>query len=174
MIRFLSSFVQSRWYWLAVIFVGLAMEGVALFYQYGLGEPPCGLCIQSRAWTLLGVLFAVFGVIANRLVALRYIAHAGLLVSVGFLWKVSREVVLVERGIIESSCGMDAGFPAWLPLQKLVPQVFEVWTMCSFTPNFLFGLSMGEGLLYGVIVLFFIAVAALVIQLLKSFGVIRV
>jgi disulfide bond formation protein DsbB len=46
--------------------------------------------------------------------------------------------------------------------------------MCSFTPNFLFGLSMGEGLLYGVIVLFFIAVAALVIQLLKSFGVIRV
>ena len=174
MIRFLSSFVQSRWYWSAVIIVGLGMEAVALFYQYVLGEPPCGLCIQSRAWTLLGVLIALAGLIGNRLLAVRYVAHSALIVTLGFLWKVSREAVLVERGIMESSCGMDAGFPSWMPLHEWLPQVFEVMTFCGFTPDFVFGLTMGEGLLYGVIVLFFIAVAALAVQLLKSFGVIRV
>lgn len=173
MIQALSSFVHSRWYWLAVMAVGLGMEAVALFYQYGLDEPPCALCIQSRAFTLLGVLFGLLGAVVIRIPALRYAANVGLIISLGFLWDVSRTTVLVERGIEESTCGMDAGFPSWLPLHEWIPQVFEVWTMCSFTPDFLFGLTMGEGLLYGVSLLFLISVAAFALQLLKTFGIIR-
>lgn len=173
MIRFVSSFVNSRWYWLAVILVGLGMEAVALFFQYGLGEPPCALCIQSRAFTMAGVIAAIVGLIGEKIAAVRYTAQIALIVSLGFLWKVSREAVLVERGLMESTCGMDPGFPAWLALDEWFPVVFEVWTMCSYTPDFIFGMTLGEGLLYGVTLLCLIAPAALVFQVLKSLGVIR-
>ena len=170
MLRLLSSFVHSRGYWFAVLAVGVGIEAVALYYQHVLGEPPCALCIQSRAFVLLGVLFGLLGVVGARLSLLRYAAQLGLIVSLGFLWRVSREAVLVERGLMESTCGMDPGFPSWLPLDQWLPQVFEVWTMCGYTPDFIFGMTMGEGLLYGTVTLFFIAVAALLVQLLTSLG----
>ena len=72
--------------------------------------------------------------------------------------------MLVERGQYEGQCGMDAGFPAWFALDAWWPQVFEVQTMCGYTPNFIFGLSMGEGLFYGAIMLLVVAVGALVLR----------
>lgn len=170
MLRLLSSFVHSRGYWLAVVAVGIGMEAVALYYQYILNEPPCALCIQSRAFTLLGVLFGLVGLLMVRFSLFSYIAQIGLVASLALLWRVSLEAVLVERGVMESTCGMDPGFPSWLPLDQWLPQVFEVWTMCGYTPEFIFGMTMGEGLLYGTMTLFFIAVAALLVQLLTSLG----
>jgi disulfide bond formation protein DsbB len=81
----------------------------------------------------------------------------------------SNTAVLVERGLYDGQCGMDPGFPAWFALDEWLPQVFEVWTMCGYTPNFLFGLTMGEGLLYGAVALLLVALAALALMLLPLF-----
>jgi disulfide bond formation protein DsbB len=169
MLKQLNLFVHSFWYWLAVIVTGLSLEAVALFYQYGLGEPPCVLCIQARFWVLLGVLFAVVGLFARKWTAARLVAQVGLLTAIGFLIVRSRTTVLVERGLYEGQCGMDPGFPSWFSLDTWFPQMFEVWTMCGYTPNFIFGLSMGEGLLYGAIALFALALSVLVLMVKSAF-----
>ena len=163
MLPVLIKFVHSRWYWYLVVAAGLALESVALFYQYILGEPPCVLCIQARFWTLSGVLFGLFGLSSERRVA-QGVAHVGLVAALALLIDRSRISVLVERGQYEGQCGMDAGFPAWFALDAWWPQVFEVQTMCGYTPNFIFGLSMGEGLFYGAIMLLVVAVGALVLR----------
>lgn len=157
----LERFFNSLWYWLAVALTGLALEGVALFYQYVLGEPPCVLCIQARFWVLAGVVFALIGAFARRNQIAAVALQVGIVGAVVMLLNRSWISVLVERGEYDGQCGMDAGFPAWFALDEWIPQVFEVWTMCGYTPRFLFGLSMGEALVYGSAVLLVVALAGL-------------
>ncbi|MEJ2043127.1 MAG: disulfide bond formation protein B [Reinekea sp.] len=164
----LTNFFNSRWYWLCVVLTGLGVEGVALFYQHVLDEPPCVLCIQSRVWVLAGVLFGLVGLIGSNLVAIRLTAQLGLVGALGMVLNKSWTTVLVERGLYDGQCGMDPGFPSWFALDKWFPNVFEVWTMCGFTPNFLFGMTMGEGLVYGTSVLIATAVLALVLMILHQ------
>ena len=45
-----SNFFNSKRYWLLMAAVSVAMLGIALFYQYALGEEPCQVCIQARLW----------------------------------------------------------------------------------------------------------------------------
>ena len=40
----LSHFLQSRWYWLSLALFGVALLGVALFYQYALDVAHGGEC----------------------------------------------------------------------------------------------------------------------------------
>jgi len=171
MLSLLMKFAQSRWYWGIVVCAGLALEGVALFYQYILGEPPCVLCIQARFWTLTGLLFGLLGLWTERPLA-RGIAHVGLVSALVLLINRSRISVLVERGEYEGQCGMDAGFPSWFALDDWLPQIFEVQTMCGYTPNFILGLTMGEGLFYGATLLLLIAVCALLLTFAS--GLLRV
>ncbi|WP_320822294.1 disulfide bond formation protein B [Reinekea sp.] len=167
MLTSLMKFVQSRWYWGLVVSVGLALEGVALFYQYILGEPPCVLCIQARFWILTGLLFGLASLWSERPLV-RGSAHVGLTAALVLLVNRSRTSVLVERGEYEGQCGMDAGFPSWLALDDWLPQIFEVQTMCGYTPNFILGLTMGEGLFYAASVLLFTAVCALLLSLASA------
>ena len=160
MLQHLTRFFHSIWYWLAVIATGVVMEGIALFYQYGLGEPPCVLCIQSRFWVLTAMFFAVVGLVTRKFAAGRLLSQVAVIAAVGVLAQRSYTTVLIERGQYEGQCGMDPGFPGWFSLDTWFPQFFEVWTMCGYTPNFLFGLTMGEGLLYGVVGLLIIAIIA--------------
>jgi disulfide bond formation protein DsbB len=163
----LKAFVQSPFYWIAVIAVGFGLEGVALFYQHVLNEPPCVLCIQARVWTFTGIIVAAFGLSIRRFFYLRMMAHLALIGALIGLLNRSWIAVLVERGQYEGQCGMDPGFPSWLPLDAWFPNVFEVWTMCGYTPNFILGLTMGEGLVYGGAALVAVAVGALVIDFIN-------
>ncbi|MDX1342413.1 MAG: disulfide bond formation protein B [Reinekea sp.] len=164
----LTWFVLSRWYWLAVTFVGVSLEAVALFYQHVLGEPPCVLCIQARVWVLLGIVMGIVGLIGNRVKAVRLTAQVGLIVALIGLLNRSWISVLVERGLYDGQCGMDPGFPAWFSLDTWFPQVFEVWTMCGYTPNFLFGFTMGEGLVFAAISLLVIALGSLALMVMPQ------
>ena len=164
MLNVLTTFTLSRWYWLAVTAVGLSLEGVGLFYKHVIGEPPCVLCIQARVWVLLGIVMGILGAVLYRVRAVQLAAQAGLIVALFGLLNRSWIAVLVERGEYESLCGMDPGFPAWFSLDTWFPQMFEVWTMCGYTPNFLFGTTMGEGLVFASICLLVVAFAALAIM----------
>lgn len=158
-------FVQSPLYWIAVVAVGFGLEGVALFYQHVLNEPPCVLCIQARVWTLAGIMVAALGLTVRKFFYARMIAHLALIGALIGLLNRSWIALLVERGQYDGQCGMDPGFPTWLPLDAWFPNVFEVWTMCGYTPNLFAGLTMGEGLVYGVSILIALAVAAFAVDI---------
>jgi disulfide bond formation protein DsbB len=117
---------------------------------------------------LVGIIFGIIGLVGHRAAAVRFISQIGLVASLAFLINRSWITVLVERELYEGQCGMDAGFPSWLALDKWFPNVFEVWTMCGFTPDLLFGLTMGEGLLYGGCALTAVAVLALTAMIYRQ------
>ncbi|MCH8530114.1 MAG: disulfide bond formation protein B [Saccharospirillum sp.] len=163
----LNDWLMTPWYWLAVIVVGVVLIAVALFYQHVLDEPPCVLCIHARIWTLAGVLAALVGIVVRRLWLGRVLAQVAVVISVAGLLERSYRTLQVERGIYEGLCGFDAGFPGWLPLDQWFPNLFEVWTMCGYSPPFLFGMTMVEGLTYGTVVLLAVAIATLVVMMIN-------
>ncbi|MDJ0655459.1 MAG: disulfide bond formation protein B [Xanthomonadales bacterium] len=146
MIQRLNNINQSAWFWLGIIGIGLAMEAVALFYQYGLDYGPCTLCSHVRAWILGGMMLAVLGFLVRRQNALNGLAHLGLLGMAGGLLYSSWQTLGVERGFIFSSCELGSGFPSWLPLHEWWPSIFEATELCGYTPYLLFGVTMAEAL----------------------------
>lgn len=165
MLKKFDRWMATPWYWLAIVVIGLALEAIALFYQHVLNEPPCVLCIHARLWVLGGILAASLGLVLHRYWQARIVAQAGIIISLAGLWERSWTALRVERGTYEGVCGMDPGFPGWLPLDAWFPNLFEVWTMCGYSPYFLFGLTMVEALTYGSAVLLAVAVAGGIIQL---------
>lgn len=166
MLETLDRWMAKPWYWLAIVVIGLALEAIALFYQHVLNEPPCVLCIHARLWTLGGIIAGSLGLAFHRYWQGRVAAQGLLVVSLVGLWERSWTALKVERGTYEGVCGMDPGFPGWFPLDAWFPNVFEVWTMCGYSPDFLFGLTMVEALTYGSAVMLGAAVGGGIIQLL--------
>ena len=140
----LAAIGRSPWYWLALLLLGLAMEGMALFYQHVLGYGPCVLCIQVRLW-LLG------------------------LVMVALAWK----LLGIERGTVEGECSFDLGLPAWLPLDHWFPPLFQVQEACGYTPTLPFGFSMAEVLPVFSGLLLLLSVALLVASLASGRSSVR-
>lgn len=138
---------QSRGFWLiSLVFLSM-MEIIALTYQYSLGEDPCALCVQIRAWIAVAILVNIFIVKFASMFWLRFvgiISYAGLmaggLYTSWYAWN-------VEKGNFFSSCGFDAGFPEWMPLDKWIPQMFEAKGLCGQSPELLMGYTMTDGLL---------------------------
>ena len=73
----------------------------------------------------------------------------------------------IERGTYEGACGMDPGFPAWLPLDDWFPNFLQVWTMCGYSPVMPTGLTMVEILTYGSALLLLVALAGLIALLMR-------
>ena len=136
----------SKWYWLALVVLGLTMEGIALFYQHGLKEAPCVLCIQVRIWVLCLILVALFALSVQR-AWLNGVAQVLSVVVFAGLLERSYQLLGTERGFLYGDCGFDLGLPAWLALDKWLPSVFRVETSCGYTPELLFGITMAEALL---------------------------
>ncbi len=137
---------HSKAYWLLLIAAGLSLEGVALYFQYGLDYGPCVLCTHIRAWILGLIMVAVAGLAlsGSRLAPLPHLLSvpvAAALVERSWL------TLGIERGFIEGSCTMDSGYPAWLALDRWWPTVFEPWEPCGYTPELLFGVTMAEALI---------------------------
>lgn len=160
-------FMASRWYWLGLMAGALLLEAVALFYQHVLNEPPCVLCIHARLWVLGILLAGGLGVALRQHLWGRLTAQSMLIICLLGLLERSWVGVLVERGLYEGSCGMDPGFPAWLPLDDWFPNVLQVWSMCGYSPMMPFGLSMVETLTYGSVLALVLAVFGLIAMVLR-------
>ncbi|MFW1676922.1 disulfide bond formation protein B [Pontibacter sp. JAM-7] len=147
-------------YWLLLLVLSIAMESVALFFQYGLDYGPCVLCIQIRIWVLALLLVAILGLITRHCQLSQRICHPlTLLIGVGLAER-SYQTLGVERGWIEGSCSFDSGLPEWFALDKWLPMLFEPWETCGYTPELLFGITMAEALM-----LFSIALVAISLTL---------
>jgi disulfide bond formation protein DsbB len=144
----LDNLAATRWYWLALILLGVSLESLALLYQYVLEYWPCVLCIHVRIWVLGLVAAALTGLMLRRRRAGRGIGHLLVFViSVGLLER-SWKLIAIERGFaVDGECNFDAGLPEWFALDQWFPAMFKVWEACGYTPELLFGVTMAEALL---------------------------
>jgi disulfide bond formation protein DsbB len=134
-------------FWLGVLALGLAMEGIALYFQYVLGYGPCVLCIHIRIY-IAGLILVAAVALAVRKAQVGLVGCLALMLalSVGMAER-SWRTLGVERGFIEGACDMNTGLPAWFALDQWFPLVFEPWEPCGYTPELLFGITMAEGLI---------------------------
>lgn len=146
MLNKLFTILRTPWYWLALIVMGLSMEGVALYYQYGLDFGPCFHCIYIRIWLLGMIVVAGFGLWLYRFAIANVLLHAlntGMMIG---LIDTSQQLLGAERHTLGGSCKMVLGLPSWFELDAWFPTVFAVWEPCSETPELLFGITMAEAL----------------------------
>jgi disulfide bond formation protein DsbB len=143
----LKNMSQSHWYWLVYIVGGLTLLAVALFFQYSLEKAPCAMCIQVRIWISLFVIVSFAGLLTRHHRIMNIIANLStLLIAVG-LTELSYRLLGTERGFIFSDCGLDLGLPAWLAIDEWVPWLYRVETLCGYTPELFFGITMAEMLI---------------------------
>ena len=143
----LSQFLHSRWYWLTLVVFGIALLGVALYYQYALGDEPCQVCIHARLWVVAFTLIALVMLVIPQTSRLCALGNLGVLVAGAGLFERARYLYRLENGIGDGSCQFQLGMPDWFAVDRWMPWLFEVRNLCSFTPEMLFGLSMAETLM---------------------------
>ena len=143
----LSRFLKSRWYWLTLVLFGIALLGVALYYQYALGDEPCQVCIHARLWVVAFTLIALVMLITPQITLVRVLGNFGVLTAGAGLFERARYLYRLENGIGDGSCQFQLGMPDWFAVDRWMPWLFEVRNLCSFTPEILFGLSMAETLM---------------------------
>ena len=75
-----------------------------------------------------------------------------------------------ERGFIFSDCGFSLGLPAWFPVDEWLPWLYRVETLCGYTPELFFGITMAEMLIvmFGLLLLVSFAVFLASIMSLKK------
>ncbi len=145
--HWLTTFVTTRWYWAVLALLGFALEGVALYFQYVMGDEPCQVCIHVRIWvagfTLLGLILALL----PRWRPLDIAANLVLIVCAGGMLERSWYLYQLENGIGQGSCQFFLGFPDWFALDQWFPLLFEVRNLCGYTPELALGVSMAEALI---------------------------
>ena len=168
MLNTLANIAMSRWYWLALLVLGVSLEATALYFQYVLDYGPCVLCIQVRIWVLGLLLVALLALAVHGTRAGRLTAH--LLTTVVLAGLVQRAWLLlgIERGFAAGECGFDLGLPAWLPLDRWFPAMFQVHEACGYTPTLPFGFTMAEVLLPFTSALLLLSIALLLVTLVRS------
>ena len=147
----LRKHLLSRGYWLAQMSASATLLGVALFYQYGLGEEPCQICVQVRLWVAALLILGALGSVLQH----RQIRKGLLLLSLGSIIAMGeRSYVLyqLEQGVGNSSCEFQLGMPSWFAVDQWFPALFEVRNLCSFTPAMPWGLTMAESLVIAAVV----------------------
>ena len=146
MLHRIAEIGSSRWYWLGLVLLGLALEAAALFYQYVLDYAPCILCIHVRLWVLGFTLVGLLGALTRELWFMRLACHLLSVVMMAGLLERSWKTLGVERGWVLDECSMDLGLPAWLAIDEWLPAVFRPLEACGYTPVLPFGITMAEAL----------------------------
>ena len=143
----LQNMGQSHWYWLVYIVGGLTLLAIALFFQYFLEKPPCAMCIQVRLWISLFVIVSIVGLLTRGNRIINAVANLFTVLIAVALTERAYLLLGTERGFIFSDCGFDLGLPAWLPIQEWLPWLYRVETLCGYTPEIFFGITMAEMLI---------------------------
>ncbi len=164
-LTFIQQLLTGRGYWLCVLFTGLAMEGVALYYQYALGDEPCQICIHIRIWVAAFTLLALVMCLIPRKPYVNTAAHLLTVVTTIGLWERCKYLLDIELGRGHGSCEFYLGFPDWFALDQWLPWLFEVRNLCSLTPLLPGGISMAEALIVTASLLVVVSITAMALNL---------
>ncbi len=130
-----ASLNRSALFWGGLIFVCIALELGALYYQYQLDYLPCVLCVHIRIWVFAIMLAAIVGFFLRNSRPGLIIANLLTLTAAFGMLERSYIVLGTERGWVDGSCGdLVTGLPAWFALDKWLPAVFEPLESCGLTP----------------------------------------
>jgi disulfide bond formation protein DsbB len=138
--------------WMMLVILAVVMEGVALFYQYVLGDAPCVVCIHVRLWVGVMLLVGLVGLLGSESKVFQVPAWLVMIGAAGGFAERAWHTFAVEKGWIFSTCGFDLGLPEWFAIDRWVPWVFEPTGSCGYTPDMVFGFTMAD-VLIGVAVL---------------------
>lgn len=128
----LQLFCHQRISWAILFLSGLGLEGAALYFQYVMEYDPCVMCVYIRVAVLGIMLSALVGLVNPKFWVLRLIGMAGWIVSV--VWGAKLAFELNDMQINPSpfaTCSFFPEFPAFMPLDKWLPQVFSPTGMCG-------------------------------------------
>lgn len=148
----------------------LILEGIALYYQYGLNYLPCVLCIHVRMLLAGIIVISVFGLMFSSIKPLSLTMFA--LLAGFWIWMAERSYQLlgVERGWIFGECDLSSGLPEWLALESWFPWLFEIYEPCGYTPFLLFRITMAEALIVMSVFFSLLMIGALLMQFKSKQG----
>ena len=145
-LHILPTIANHKYYWLALVGIGIAMETSALLFQHVGGDEPCILCIHVRLWVMGFTFTALLAYFLRHLLYIIPTIHLLITAMMFGLLDTSWELLQTERGNIMGSCSFDLGMPEWFAIDKWLPALFEVRASCAETPELLFGITMAEAL----------------------------
>jgi protein dithiol:quinone oxidoreductase len=152
--------------WLLLTLSALALEGAALYFQYGLDLDPCVLCVYQRAAVMGILLSALIGLIASRHALARWIGFTGWGASAGWCLYLALKLSGMQLGFISPSlsCDVNAKFPAWLKLDQWLPAVFQPTGFCGDIQWEFLSLSMPQWMIIIMLLLLFALSVALYLE----------
>ncbi len=136
------NFPQTRTPWFLLMLLGLILEGCGLYFQYGLGLPPCVNCVYERALFLTFILAGFIGFIKPQSLWFRTLGALVLLAGSiqGIL--VTLEHLASYANAFGTKCALKANFPQFLKLDEWLPFMFQPEGTCGPLPWSLLGLNM--------------------------------
>ena len=114
------NFPQTRTPWFLLMLLGLILEGCGLYFQYGLGLPPCVNCVYERALFLTFILAGFIGFIKPQSLWFRTLGALVLLAGSiqGIL--VTLEHLASYANAFGTKCALKANFPQFLKLDEVL------------------------------------------------------
>lgn len=157
--------------WSEIAILALLAWLVAVVYQYVFDDAPCILCIHVRLLLTAVLIISLVGAVTTQTAWAQILTWLALLGVSGWLVERGWQLVATERGWVLGSCGLnlDLGMPSWFPVDQWMPELFEATTPCGKSPELMFGVSMAEGSLVLGGLLALIALANLIVLLIRFF-----
>ena len=148
MLTYLKELSLQRGAWLLLTASCSILEGIALYFQHGMGLNPCVMCIYERL-ALFSILAAgVLGALFPHIAFIRWIALLlGLYGAIKGLFLTIKHTDYQLNPAPWNQCSPFVEFPETLPLNKWFPNVFEATGVCSDVSWSLWGLSMAQWLI---------------------------
>lgn len=134
--------------WALLALTGVALEAVALWFQYVMDLQPCVYCIYIRV-AVFGLVFAaVIGLAGSTGRAwLRRLGLVGWGVSAGYGLVLSWQLYKIQNptpGDLSGSCSFVPQFPEFMPLHEWFPGLFMPTGSCIDPTWYWLGLSMAQ------------------------------
>lgn len=161
---------QSHIYWLVYIVGGLALLGVALYFQYVNDELPCVTCIQIRMWISLLVVISIIGLLTRKNRPFNVLSHLSVFLTAIALVERSYLLLGTERGFVFADCGFTSGLPEWFAIEQWLPWLYQIETSCGYTPEIVFGITMAESLMVMSVLLMLFSLAVTVASFIRKAG----
>lgn len=148
MLQYFKQLSVSRSAWFLIILSATLLEGVALYFQHGMGLAPCVMCIYERV-ALFVILFAgIIGFIAPSIALIRWLALLlGTYSAAKGLMLAIKHTDYQLNPAPWNQCSPFVDFPPTLPLNEWFPQIFAPSGDCSKISWAFLGLSMAQWLI---------------------------
>ena len=148
MLTYFKELSLQRGAWLLLTASCAILEGVALYFQHGMGLNPCVMCIYERLALFAILVAGVLGALFPRIAFMRWIALLlGLYGAIKGLFLAIKHTDYQLNPAPWNQCSPFVEFPETLPLNKWFPNVFEATGVCSDVSWSLWGLSMAQWLI---------------------------